>query len=47
MYIFHYTYIIKWNISQPQRKNEILSFLTTQMDTDCIMLSEMINKDDV
>ena len=32
---------IKWNITQQQKKNEILPFATIQMNQDSIMQSEI------
>ena len=36
---------IKWNISQPLKKNEILPFVTTWMDLEGIMLNEISEKE--
>ena len=45
IYIYTHTYThTQWNISQPL-KNEILPFVTTWMDLEYIMLSEMTQRE--
>ena len=45
IYIYIYIYIIQWNITQPQKKNEIMPFAATWMDLEIIILSKVCQKE--